>query len=75
MLTALKCVDRVIPFDESTPARLIESIRPDVLVKGADYNVSEIVGSDFVISYGGTVITIPLVEGQSTTRILERMTS
>lgn len=75
VLTALKCVDRVIPFDESTPARLIKSIRPDVLVKGADYNVSEIVGSDFVISYGGSVITIPLVEGQSTTRILERMTS
>ncbi|MBW7913510.1 MAG: hypothetical protein H3C54_07405, partial [Taibaiella sp.] len=54
-------------FEEDTPEELIKTIRPDVLVKGGDYNIENIVGADFVQSYGGTVSSIPFVEGYSTT--------
>ena len=66
-------VDDVYIFEESTPLNMIKSIRPDVLVKGADYNVDEIVGAKFVSSSGGKVKTIPLTLGFSTTKSIEKM--
>lgn len=73
VLSALDFVDYVIPFDEDTPDELIKCVSPDVLVKGGDYNINEIAGRDIVESKGGLVITIPLVEGISTTNIVNRM--
>ncbi|MCR4848531.1 MAG: D-glycero-beta-D-manno-heptose 1-phosphate adenylyltransferase [Bacteroidales bacterium] len=70
VLASLSFVDAVVLFDEDTPLELIKAVHPDVLVKGADYKPEEIVGADFVTSYGGTVATIPLVEGYSTTKII-----
>lgn len=73
VLGAVGCVDAVVPFSEDTPIRLIEEIRPDVLIKGADYKREEVVGYDIVESYGGRVELIDLVEGKSTTGTIERM--
>ena len=70
VLASLSFVDAVVLFDEDTPYELIKAIRPDVLVKGADYKPEEIVGYDIVTSYGGKVETVPLVEGYSTTQLL-----
>lgn len=72
VLASLCFVDAVVLFDEDTPYELIKAIRPDVLVKGSDYKPEEIVGHDIVTSYGGKVVTVPLVEGYSTTEILHR---
>lgn len=72
LLSALRCVDWVVPFSENTPARLIEAVNPDVLVKGGDYEIHQIAGSDVVLKNGGTVLTIPLVDGYSTTRLIEK---
>ena len=72
-LLDLKYVDEVYIFEESTPLNIIKSISPDVLVKGADYNVDEIVGAKFVSSRGGKVKTIPLTLGFSTTKSIEKM--
>ena len=72
-LLDLKYVDDVCIFEESTPLKMIRSIRPDVLVKGADYNVDEIIGAKFVSRRGGKVITIPLTPGFSTTITIEKM--
>lgn len=73
LLAALSCVDYVTIFDEPTPVALIELLRPDVLVKGGDYQPEQVVGYDFVQSYGGRVYIAPLVEGVSTTAILKSM--
>lgn len=73
VLLALECVDEVRVFDESTPERLIKEIEPDVLVKGGDWKEVEIIGADFVKAQGGKVVTIPLVEGYSTSSILSRL--
>jgi rfaE bifunctional protein nucleotidyltransferase chain/domain len=73
MLVGLRAVDFVVPLEEKTPARLIELIAPDVLVKGADYKVLEIVGSDFVREHGGRVVRMKLVKGLSTSVILDRI--
>jgi D-beta-D-heptose 7-phosphate kinase/D-beta-D-heptose 1-phosphate adenosyltransferase len=73
VLTGLQAVDYVTVFEELKPLRLIEAIRPDVLVKGADYRKEEVVGAVFVESYGGTVYLAPVREGFSTTRILRRL--
>src|SRR5690606_31535220 len=73
LLAALGCVNYVVVFDEPTPAELIRLVRPDVLVKGGDYKAEEVVGYDFVQSYGGRVYIAPLVEGVSTTKILQSM--
>ncbi len=70
---ALAAVDAVVIFDESTPAELIEAIAPDILVKGGDWPVDQIVGADFVQGRGGRVLSIPLVEGLSTTDIAARI--
>ena len=73
VLCALECVDHVVIFEEDTPYRLIERIRPDVLVKGGDWDVDTIVGADIVRSSGGRVLTIPFEDGYSTTSIIDRI--
>ncbi|MCX7126281.1 MAG: bifunctional D-glycero-beta-D-manno-heptose-7-phosphate kinase/D-glycero-beta-D-manno-heptose 1-phosphate adenylyltransferase HldE [Gammaproteobacteria bacterium] len=73
VLAALGCVDWVVSFSETTPERLIEAVNPDVLVKGGDYQIHEIAGSDFILKNGGEVLTIPLVDGFSTTKLIEKM--
>jgi D-beta-D-heptose 7-phosphate kinase/D-beta-D-heptose 1-phosphate adenosyltransferase len=72
-LAALEAVDCVVLFDQPTPLALIESLQPDVLVKGGDYTRGAIVGADLVEARGGAVAVIPLVPGQSTTSIVERI--
>ena len=73
VLAGLASVDLVAPFDEDTPLDLIRAARPDVLVKGADYTESEVVGGDLVRGWGGEVRLAPLVEGYSTTAAILRM--
>ncbi|MDX2132950.1 MAG: D-glycero-beta-D-manno-heptose 1-phosphate adenylyltransferase [Planctomycetota bacterium] len=73
VLGALASVGSVVLFEEDTPLRLIEAVRPDVLVKGADYTRDQVVGGSFVESYGGRVALVDLVEGKSTTRTIERL--
>ncbi|WP_456464684.1 D-glycero-beta-D-manno-heptose 1-phosphate adenylyltransferase [Persephonella sp.] len=75
VLEALKPVDLVIIFEENTPERLIKEIKPDVLVKGGDWSVENIVGADFVRSYGGQVKTIDFVYDISTTKIIKKVKS
>ena len=71
VLEGLAAVDWVVPFSEDTPQALLEEIRPDVLVKGGDYAPGEIVGAEFVRSYGGDVRVLSEVEGHSTTKLVE----
>lgn len=73
VLASLANVDLVVVFGEDTPIELIKGIRPDVLVKGADYTVDKVVGSDVVRAYGGRVVLAELVAGQSTTRTVARI--
>lgn len=73
LLQALSCVDLVVTFEDDTPLRLITAVQPDVLVKGADYAVADIVGRDVVEARGGVVATIALREGLSTSAIIERI--
>jgi len=73
VLAALACVDFVFIFDDPTPKHVIDAIVPDVLVKGADWEISEIVGRDAVENAGGIVLNIPLVEGASTSEIIRRV--
>ena len=73
VLGALECVDYVVIFNEADPQKLIERIRPDVLVKGADWAEKGVVGREFVERIGGRVRLVPLLEGYSTTSILERI--
>lgn len=73
VLAALACVDCVVPFEEATPLELIRALRPDVLVKGADYALEEIVGAAEVTGWGGRVVRVPLVPGRSTTELVKRL--
>ena len=73
VLAALAAVDAVVLFDEDTPLELVHALRPDILVKGADYPRDRIVGADFVEARGGRVVRVPLVPETSTTRIVERL--
>ncbi len=73
LLAGLMFVDAVVLFDEPTPKEIIDFIQPDVLVKGDDYKAEEIVGYDTVMAKGGQVVTIPLVEGYSTTNLIRRI--
>ncbi len=73
LLGAIRDVDAIVIFDEDTPENLIHDIRPDCLVKGSDYRVEDIVGADFVQSYGGKVHLVDLVEGCSTTNLAARL--
>ncbi|MBU4434820.1 MAG: D-glycero-beta-D-manno-heptose-7-phosphate kinase [Alphaproteobacteria bacterium] len=73
VLASLSSVDLVVLFDQDTPLDLIQAFRPDVLVKGADYTVETVVGSDVVLAYGGKVVLADLKAGQSTTALIGRM--
>ena len=73
VLAALESVDYVVVFGEETPLRLIQQVVPDVLVKGGDWDVAQIVGRDVVETAGGRVLSIPFVAGHSTTGIIERI--
>lgn len=73
VLRGLKPVDEVVIYDEPTPARIIEDIKPDVLVKGGDWAIDQIIGADFVLKNGGKVFSLPLVEGFSSSSIIERV--
>jgi len=72
-LLALECVTRVVVYDEPTPATVILTLVPDVLVKGADWPLHEIVGRETVLAHGGRVVRVPLVDGQSTTAVVDRI--
>jgi rfaE bifunctional protein nucleotidyltransferase chain/domain len=72
VLAALHFVDLVVLFDEDTPLSLIELVQPDVLVKGADYAIEDIVGHEIVLKKGGEVSTINFLEGYSTSSIIEK---
>lgn len=75
LLASLVIVDAVVIFDEDTPLELITALQPDVLVKGGDYTIDQIVGAKEVIANGGRVVINPIVEGFSTTGIIEQIKS
>ncbi|MBD3371067.1 D-glycero-beta-D-manno-heptose 1-phosphate adenylyltransferase [Candidatus Fermentibacteria bacterium] len=75
MLSALSCVDWIVPFDQSTPAELIRAVVPDVLVKGGDYTPRTVVGRAVVEENGGRVEIVPLLEGYSTSDLIRRLRS
>jgi rfaE bifunctional protein nucleotidyltransferase chain/domain len=72
-VAALACVDFVVLFNEDNPLKLIKSLKPDILIKGADWSREKIVGADFVESYGGKVLTVKLVKGRSTSALIEKI--
>ncbi|MBP5400980.1 MAG: D-glycero-beta-D-manno-heptose 1-phosphate adenylyltransferase [Bacteroidales bacterium] len=73
LLAALSFVDYIIIFEEDTPKNLIEQVKPNILVKGGDYQIDNIVGADFVMKNGGQVLTIPFVDGYSSTKIIQAL--
>ena len=75
VLAALGCVDYVIKFNEPTPLRLIQTLRPQVLAKGADWKKNKIAGAREVEARGGKVVLLPLVRGKSTTRLIQKIQS
>jgi D-glycero-beta-D-manno-heptose 1-phosphate adenylyltransferase len=72
ILAALGSVDFTFLFNEETPERIIHQIKPDILAKGGDWKIEQIVGAPFVQSYGGQVISLTFIEGKSTTQLIER---
>lgn len=75
VLAACACVDRVVLFGEDTPLKLITRLAPDILVKGGDYQLHEIVGREVVLARGGLVVALPFVPGYSTTKLIDRIRS
>ena len=75
ILSAISVVDEVIVFDEQTPERLIKEVKPDVLVKGGDWKPEEIIGSDFVLARGGKVLSLPFLDGYSSSNLVEKIRS
>lgn len=73
VVAALEAVDAVVVFDEDTPGALVEALQPDVLVKGGDYSVDQVVGGNTVRDRGGQVVIIPLKAGHSTTQLLAKI--
>ncbi len=73
VLLGLRAVDEVVVFDEPTPARIISELKPDVLVKGGDWPIEQIIGADFVLERGGQVFSLPLKPSYSTSQIIEKM--
>ncbi len=73
VLAGLACVDLIVFFDEETPYNLIKLLQPNVLVKGNDYEVEKIIGFDILKENGGEVITIPFLEGYSTSRLIKKI--
>jgi D-beta-D-heptose 7-phosphate kinase/D-beta-D-heptose 1-phosphate adenosyltransferase len=74
VLNALQDVDHVVIFDEDTPLETIKALKPDILIKGADYEEKDIVGAEFVKSQGGRVARVKIREGHSTTNLVKRST-
>ncbi len=72
VLAALECVDYSVLFSQDTPYELIKTVRPDILVKGGDWTMSQIVGGDIVQAYGGQVLSLHFVEGKSTTNLINK---
>ncbi|MFH0918707.1 MAG: D-glycero-beta-D-manno-heptose 1-phosphate adenylyltransferase [Candidatus Omnitrophota bacterium] len=72
-VAALASVDFVVLFNADNPLRLIKTLKPDVLIKGADWSKQRIIGADFVSSYGGKVLTVNLVKGRSTSALIEKI--
>jgi D-beta-D-heptose 7-phosphate kinase/D-beta-D-heptose 1-phosphate adenosyltransferase len=72
-LLALESVDRVVVYDDPSPSAVIDALLPDVLVKGADWAADEIVGRETVLARGGRVVRVPLLEGRSTTAVVDRI--
>jgi D-beta-D-heptose 7-phosphate kinase/D-beta-D-heptose 1-phosphate adenosyltransferase len=75
VMASLSPVDMVVLFDEETPLELIRALRPDVLIKGADYTIDQVVGGDLVQGWGGQVLLVDLREGHSTSGTIRRMTA
>jgi len=75
ILAALESVDATIIFTEDTPENLIKMVHPDILVKGGDWKINQIVGGEFVHSYGGQVLSLLFIEGKSTTSIVSKIDS
>jgi rfaE bifunctional protein nucleotidyltransferase chain/domain len=73
VLAGLSSINAIVLFNEATPYELIKFLKPNILVKGNDYSVEKIVGYDIVSANGGKVITIPFLEGYSTTRLIEKI--
>lgn len=73
IIAALEFVDLVVLFDEETPLNLIEGLSPSILVKGKDYDISNIVGADFVLKHGGKVETVELTAGYSSTNVINNI--
>lgn len=73
VLAGLSCVDAIVLFGDDTPFELIKFLQPDVLVKGNDYQIEQIAGHDVVLANGGEVITVPLLEGYSTTALVNKI--
>ena len=73
IINAINCVDMVVGFDEDTPDKIIKELLPDVLVKGGDYSINQIVGADTVITHGGSVEIIDLIEGKSTSSLINHI--
>lgn len=74
ILSAMQFIDYIVLFDEDTPYNLINIVKPDILVKGGDYKIEDIVGYDIVTQKGGKIMTIDFVEGHSSTKIINKMT-
>ena len=74
ILAAMEMVNYVTWFEDETPENIIGLVKPDVLVKGGDWRIDQIAGRDFVESYGGKVLSIPFVQGYSTSNIVEKIT-
>ena len=72
-VAALASVDFVVLFNEDNPLRLIKALKPDILIKGADWSKQKIIGADFVASYGGKVLTVNLVKGRSTSALIKKI--
>jgi D-beta-D-heptose 7-phosphate kinase/D-beta-D-heptose 1-phosphate adenosyltransferase len=75
ILAALGAVDFTVIFTEDTPENLIKAVKPDILVKGGDWKIENIVGADFVIANGGKVLSLQFVDGKSTTKLIEKAQS
>jgi len=73
IIAALESVDYVVLFNDATPVKIIETLKPDIIIKGADWEKNKIVGADFVRSYGGKVKTIKFVPGRSTTKLIDKI--
>ena len=73
VLAALGCVDAAVLFDEDTPHEIVSALQPDILVKGADWAEGTIIGADIVEARGGRVVRIPIAEGYSTSKLIEKI--